>query len=55
MKYQFIDAQSHSYGVHALCKALDVSRSGYYAARRRLQWGPDVKDQRPSPKPILTN
>jgi 4-amino-4-deoxy-L-arabinose transferase-like glycosyltransferase len=25
------------------------------AARRRLQWGPDVKDQRPSPKPILTN
>ncbi len=25
------------------------------AARHRLQWGPDVKDQRPSPKPILTN
>jgi hypothetical protein len=26
------------------------------AARRRLQWGPDVKDQRPSPrKPVLTN
>ncbi len=25
------------------------------AARRRLQWGPDLKDQRPSPKPILTS
>ena len=25
------------------------------AARHRLQWGPDVKDKRPSPKPILTN
>jgi hypothetical protein len=25
------------------------------AARQRLQWGPDVKDQRPSTKPILTN
>ena len=36
MKYQFIDAQSQSYGVRTLCKALDVSRSGYYAARRRL-------------------
>src|SRR5450432_2341846 len=35
MKYQFIDAQSQSYGVRTLCKALDVSRSGYYAARRR--------------------
>jgi putative transposase len=36
MKHQFIDAQSHSYDVRTLCKALDVSRSGYYAARRRL-------------------
>src|SRR5258708_4101044 len=29
--------------------------AGQQAARHRLQWGPDVKDQRPSPKPILTN
>ena len=35
MKYQFIDAQRRSYGVRSLCTALDVSRSGYYAARRR--------------------
>jgi putative transposase len=35
MKYQFIDAQRQSYGVRRLCAALDVSRSGYYAARCR--------------------
>jgi putative transposase len=35
MKHQFIDAQRGSYGVRGLCTALDVSRSGYYAARRR--------------------
>jgi putative transposase len=35
MKYQFIDAQRRSYGVRSLCTALAVSRSGYYAARRR--------------------
>jgi hypothetical protein len=35
MKHQFIDAQRRSYGVRSLCTALDVSRSGYYAARRR--------------------
>jgi putative transposase len=35
MKYQFIDAQRQSYGVRRLCVALDVSRSGYYAARCR--------------------
>jgi putative transposase len=35
MKHQFIDAQRRSYGVRSLCAALDVSRSGYYAARRR--------------------
>jgi putative transposase len=35
MKHQFIDAQRRSYGVRSLCAALAVSRSGYYAARRR--------------------
>jgi putative transposase len=35
MKHQFIDAQRRSYGVRSLCAAMDVSRSGYYAARRR--------------------
>jgi putative transposase len=35
MKHQFIDAQRQSYGVRSLCAALDISRSGYYAARQR--------------------
>jgi putative transposase len=35
MKYQFIDSQRQSYGVRSLCAALDVSRSGYCAARCR--------------------
>jgi putative transposase len=35
MKHQFIDDQRRRYGVRRLCASLDVSRSGYYAARRR--------------------
>ena len=35
MKHQFIDAQRRSYDVRSLCAALDISRSGYYAARQR--------------------
>jgi putative transposase len=35
MKHQFIDQQRRRYGVHRLCASLDISRSGYYAARRR--------------------
>ena len=33
MKHQFIDDQRRRYGVRRLCASLDVSRSGYYAAR----------------------
>ena len=36
MKYAFIDAQRSSHAVRTLCKALQVSASGYYAARSRL-------------------
>jgi transposase InsO family protein len=36
MKHQFIDTHRQSYGVRTMCTALDVSRSGYYAARHRL-------------------
>ena len=36
MKYHFIDTNRHSYAVKALCQALNVSTSGYYAARSRL-------------------
>ena len=35
MKYAFIDQHRRSYDVKALCDALHVSRSGYYAARGR--------------------
>jgi putative transposase len=35
MKHRFIDDQRRRYGVRRLCASLDVSRSGYYAARRR--------------------
>ena len=35
MKHQFIDANRSRHGVAALCLALQVSRSGYYAARSR--------------------
>ena len=35
MKHQFVEANRHRYGVKLLCEVLQVSRSGYYAARCR--------------------
>lgn len=35
MKYEFIEANRRSYPVRAMCQALSVSTSGYYAARGR--------------------
>ena len=35
MKYAFIDAQRSRHSVRALCRALQVSASGYYEARKR--------------------
>ena len=35
MKFQFIAEQSHEYAITLLCKALEVSESGYYAWRGR--------------------
>jgi putative transposase len=35
VKYQFIDTNRRSYTVRAMCRALKVSTSGYYAARSR--------------------
>jgi len=43
MKYEFIDRHRRGYEVTALCEALRVSRSGYYAARRRA---PSPRQQR---------
>jgi len=43
VKYEFIDHHRHSYKVRALCDALQVSRSGYYAARGRM---PSARQER---------
>ena len=40
MKYAFVEKNRRQYGVPALCEALQVSRSGYYAARHR---GPSAR------------
>ena len=43
MKYAFVEKHRRQYGVPALCEALQVSRSGYYAARHR---GPSDRQKR---------
>ena len=43
MKYAFVEKNRRQYGVPVLCEALQVSRSGYYAARQR---GPSARLQR---------
>jgi transposase InsO family protein len=45
VKYEFIEAQRKDHGVRTLCKALQVSASGYYAARKRP---PSARAQRQS-------
>ncbi len=45
MKYAFIEEQRKDHGVRTLCKALQVSASGYYAARSRP---PSARAQRQS-------
>jgi hypothetical protein len=43
VKYAFVEKHRRQYGVPALCEALQVSRSGYYAARHR---GPIERQKR---------
>lgn len=43
MKYRFIEGQRTQYSVSALCRVLDVSRSGYYDWRIRK---PSVSERR---------
>jgi len=45
MKYAFVECQRRRHAVRTLCRALDVSPSGYYAARSR---SPSARDQRQS-------
>jgi hypothetical protein len=43
VKYGFVDRNRRQYGVPALCEALQISPSGYYAARNR---GPSDRQKR---------
>jgi len=43
VKYAFVEKNRRQYGVPALCEALQISRSGYYAARHR---GPSDRQKR---------
>ena len=45
MKYRFIEKHQSAYPVGRMCAALNVSRSGYYAWRKRQQQGPNRKNQ----------
>lgn len=46
MKYAFIDERAGEHSVSALCRALGVSRSGYYAHRSRPESKRSVEDRR---------
>ncbi len=35
MRFAFIDAEKVNYPVRLMCRVLEVSRSGYYAWRKR--------------------
>jgi hypothetical protein len=45
LRYPFIDQAKKAYSVERLCRALGVSRAGYYAFVRRPQRGPDSMRQ----------
>jgi putative transposase len=46
MKFDFIEAEKAKYSVPKLCKMLRVSRSGYYASRRRGPSKRSIEDAR---------
>jgi putative transposase len=41
--HRFVTTHSHSYSVRAMCQALNISASGYYAARIRA---PSLRSER---------
>jgi len=45
MRFRFIEAEKARYPVRLLCRVLEVSRSGYYAARRRPQSARSRRDR----------
>lgn len=50
MRFAFIDVEKASYPVRILCRVLRVSKSGYYAWRRRKPSNRDLEDERLRPK-----
>src|SRR5262245_3906320 len=46
MKFNFIDAEKASFPVGRLCRELGVSKSGYYAWRRRPDSNHESEDRR---------
>ena len=50
MKYAFIANQVGAFAVSVLCRALDVSMSGYYAWRRRIPSAHQQADERSVPR-----
>ncbi len=45
MKYGFIAGQATEFAVALMCRALEVSVSGYYAWRARMQRGPSAHER----------
>ena len=50
MRFAFIDMEKASYPLRILCQVLQVSRSGYYAWRRRKPSRRDLEDEQLRPK-----
>ena len=50
MRFAFIDVEKASYPLRILCRVLRVSKSGYYAWRRRKPSNRDLEDERLRPK-----
>ena len=46
MKYELVDAEKANYPIQVLCQVLDVSRSGFYASKKRPPCAREKSDER---------